>query len=149
MLVGFAGMAIAMHVDYRRLREPRVVYTILGCVLALLVAVLFAPELNATRRWFFVGGVSIQPSELAKLALVPFLAYQIERKLDRVNTRDLLLPVALVTGVMAGPDRAAARPRHRRAAGGDHRARCSSWPGSRGASSRPGWASRCRCSGSW
>lgn len=101
-LVGFAGMAIAMHVDYRRLREPRVVYTLLGCVVALLVAVLFAPELNSTRRWFFVGGVSIQPSELAKLALVPFLAYQIDRKLDRVNSRDLLLPTAAVTGLLAG-----------------------------------------------
>ncbi len=101
-LVGFGGMAIAMHVDYRRLKEPRVIYALLGGVLALLVAVLFAPELNSTRRWFFVSGVSIQPSELAKLALVPFLAYQIERKLDRVNSRDLLLPAAAVTGLMAG-----------------------------------------------
>jgi len=101
-LVGFVGMAIAMHVDYRRFKEPRVVYTLLGGVLALLVAVLFAPELNSTRRWFFVGGLSIQPSELAKLALIPFLAYQIERKLDRVNSRELLLPAAAVTGLLAG-----------------------------------------------
>ena len=55
-LVGFVGMAIAMHVDYRRFKEPRVVYALLGGVLALLVAVLLAPELNSTRRWFFVGG---------------------------------------------------------------------------------------------
>ncbi len=101
-LVGFLGMAIAMHVDYRRFKEPRVVYALLGGVLTLLVAVLFAPELNSTRRWFFLGGLSIQPSELAKLALIPFLAYQIERKLDRVNSRDLLLPAAAVTGLMAG-----------------------------------------------
>ena len=47
---------------------PAVVYGLLGGVLALLVAVLFQPELNGTRRWFFVGGVSLQPSELAKLA---------------------------------------------------------------------------------
>jgi cell division protein FtsW len=33
---------------------------------------------------------------------VPFLAYQIERKLDRVNSRDLLLPTAAVVGALAG-----------------------------------------------
>ncbi len=101
-LVGFGGMFAAMHVDYRRLKQPRVVYTLLGGAFLLLVLVLFGPELNSTRRWLFLGGVSIQPSELAKLALVPFLAYQIERKLERVNSRDLLLPTATVTGLMAG-----------------------------------------------
>ncbi len=102
--------------------------------LALLVAVLFAPELNNTRRWFFVGGLSVQPSELAKLALVPFLAYQIEKKHDRVNSRELLVPCAVVTALMAGLVAARARPRHGRAAGGYRRACCSSSPASPGAS---------------
>ena len=85
-------MAWLMHVDYRRLREPTVIYTLLGVSLVLLVGVLFSPQLNATRRWFFLAGVSIQPSELAKLALIPFLAYQIERKEERVS--ELSLPAA-------------------------------------------------------
>jgi cell division protein FtsW len=100
--VGFALMAVIMHVDYRWLREPRVVYVLLAGVVAMLVAVLFGPELNSTRRWLFFAGVSIQPSELAKLALVPFLAYQIERKADCVNSRELLLPAAAATGVLCG-----------------------------------------------
>jgi cell division protein FtsW len=101
-LVGLLGMAIAMHVDYRRLREPTVAYGMLAGTLLLLVAVLFGPELNSTRRWFFLGGISIQPAELAKLGLVLFLAFQIDRKLDRVNTRALLLPAAVATGAVAG-----------------------------------------------
>lgn len=101
-LVGFAAMAVAMHVDYRRLREPAVAYFLLGGALALLAAVLFGPELNATRRWFHFGHFSLQPAELAKLALVPFIAFQLDRKLDRVNSRELLLPVAVATGAMAG-----------------------------------------------
>jgi cell division protein FtsW len=101
-LVGFAAMAVAMHVDYRRLREPAVSYLLLGGALALLAAVLFGPELNATRRWFHFGHFSLQPAELAKLALVPFIAFQLDRKLDRVNSRELLLPVAVATGAMAG-----------------------------------------------
>ena len=91
-----------LAIDYRRLRDARVVYTLLAGVGALLVLVLFGPELNSTRRWLFFAGVSIQPSELAKLALVPFLAWQIDRRQELINSRELLLPVAVVTGALAG-----------------------------------------------
>ena len=99
--LGLVLMAWLMHVDYRRLRQPAVVYTILGLCLVLLVGVLFSPQLNATRRWFFVAGISIQPSELAKLALIPFLAYQIEKKQERVNELSFLLPAGFFTALMA------------------------------------------------
>ena len=101
-MLGLAGMVVIMHVDYRRLRDPAVVYGLLALVLCLLVGVLFSPELNGTRRWFFLAGLSLQPSELAKLALIPFLAYQIEKKLERINHHDFLLPAALFTGLTAG-----------------------------------------------
>ena len=106
--LGFALMFVAMHVDYRRLRDRRVVYAMVAGIAALLVAVLFAPTWNATRRWFFVGGISLQPSELAKLALVPFLAFFIDRKNDLGGsptpgaTREVLLPAAIVTGLFSG-----------------------------------------------
>jgi cell division protein FtsW len=100
--IGLAAMAFVMHIDYRRLQQPAVVYSLLGIILVLLVGVLFSPELNGTRRWFFLAGLSLQPSELAKIALIPFLAYQIDRKLDRVNHFDLLLPFALATALTAG-----------------------------------------------
>lgn len=99
--LGLVLMAWLMHVDYRRLREPAVVYTLMGMCLVLLVGVLFSPQLNATRRWFFVGGISVQPSELAKLALIPFLAYQIEKKQERVNELSFLLPAGFFTALMA------------------------------------------------
>src|SRR3569832_2505352 len=51
--LGLALMAWLMHFDYRRLRTPRVIYTLLAAALVLLVGVLFSPQLNATRRWFF------------------------------------------------------------------------------------------------
>ncbi|HVS00729.1 MAG TPA: putative lipid II flippase FtsW [Thermoanaerobaculia bacterium] len=100
--LGLVAMGFLMHLDYRRLRAPAVIYSLLAAVTALLVFVLFSPEWNATRRWFFVAGVSVQPSELAKLALIPFLAYQIEKKEERVNHLDFLLPAALFTGLLAG-----------------------------------------------
>ena len=100
--LGLVLMAWLMHVDYRKLRNPLVVYALLGGVLVLLVGVLFSPQLNGTRRWFFVGGISVQPSELAKLALIPFLAYQIEKKEEQVNQASFLLPAGLFTTLVAG-----------------------------------------------
>ena len=100
--VGFVAMLALMHVDYREWKRPWIVYSLLLVVVGLLVAVLFAPKLNETHRWLFVGGISIQPSELAKLALVPFLAYQIEKKADRVNQPELLVPALGAGSILAG-----------------------------------------------
>ncbi len=99
-VLGLVGMFVVMHVDYRRLRKPVVIYTMVGGVMVLLVAVLFMPALNNSHRWFFIGGLSIQPSELAKLALIPFVAYQIDRKADQINTYALLVPCAFLTATM-------------------------------------------------
>lgn len=100
--LGLGAMLAAMHVDYRWLKKPAVVYALLGGAVVLLVAVLFQPVMNGTRRWFFLGPISVQPSELAKLALIPYVAYQIERKEDRIDRPELLVPVTVAAGVVAG-----------------------------------------------
>lgn len=101
--IGVVAMLAAMHVDYRTWKRPVVVYAALLGVVGLLAAVLLVgPELNGTRRWFVFGPLSLQPSELAKLALVPFVAYHLEKKEDRVNRPELLLPVGAATALVAG-----------------------------------------------
>jgi len=100
--LGLVLMLWLMHFDYRRLRSPAIIYMLLGGVIVLLAGVLLSPQLNGTRRWFFLGGISVQPSELAKLALVPFLAYQIEKRDGEVNHFKLLLSTFLATGLVAG-----------------------------------------------
>ena len=99
--VGLALMVCLMHLDYRRLRSPAVIYAMLAVALLLLVGVLFSPQINGTRRWFLLAGLSLQPSELAKLALVPFIAYQLDKKQGEVNRLSLLVPVALATVLLA------------------------------------------------
>lgn len=101
-LLGTVAMGAAMHLDYRHLRRPAVVYAVVLGAVALLVAVLFGPEINGTHRWFHLGRLSVQPSELAKLALVPFVAYHLEKKPDRVDQAAVLAPVLVVTGVVVG-----------------------------------------------
>jgi len=100
-LVGAAGMFAAMHVDYRLLRRPGVAYALLLGVLLLLVAALFAPVLNNSRRWLFVGPFSVQPSELAKIGLICYVAYQIDRKRELLNNYRFLVPTSAVTALVA------------------------------------------------
>ena len=67
------------------------------CVALCLVAVLFSPPVNNARRWFSVGGLGIQPSELAKLAAIFFIAALLERRMHRINELGYaLLPIGIV-----------------------------------------------------
>jgi cell division protein FtsW len=100
---GLALLSVVMKVDYRTYRNERLIWSLLGVVGTLLVAVLFSREVNGTRRWFAVGGFGIQPSELAKLAAIFFTAFILERRLHRINdVRYALAPIALVTGGLLG-----------------------------------------------
>jgi cell division protein FtsW len=78
MALGIAGMFMLMNFDYRRLRQPRVIFTGLGVVLLLLVGVFFLDRSHATHRWFRIGPASFQPSEFAKLVVIVYLAWFLE-----------------------------------------------------------------------
>lgn len=100
-LFGAIALAVAMHVDYRVLARPALVKTLVFGSILMLTAVLFQGSINGTRRWFLLGPISIQASELAKLAVIPFLAFQIDRRDEEVSSREFLLPTLFVLGLMA------------------------------------------------
>jgi len=88
LIVGLAGMFALMKIDYHRLREPAVVYTVLCLVLVLLMATFFLDKSHATHRWIKFGPAQIQPSELAKLAVILYLAWFLDlrrRSASRLN----------------------------------------------------------------
>src|ERR1700675_3883768 len=80
LVLGLLGMFALMRTDYRRLREPAVVYTTVCAVLLLLVGTFFADKSHETHRWIRYGPVGIQPSELAKLAVILYLAWFLDQK---------------------------------------------------------------------
>ncbi len=80
LLVGLFGMFALMRTDYRRLREPAVVYPALCVVLLMLIGTFFLDKSHATHRWIKFGPVGIQPSELAKLAVILYLAWFLDLK---------------------------------------------------------------------
>jgi cell division protein FtsW len=96
---GVAVLSVVMRVDYRAYRNDRLIWVLLAVVGVMLIAVLFARPINGTRRWFGVGGVGIQPSELAKLAAIMFTALILERRRHRINElQHSLLPIGLIVG---------------------------------------------------
>ncbi|HVH87927.1 MAG TPA: putative lipid II flippase FtsW [Terriglobales bacterium] len=93
---GVLAMLVLMRVDYRRYKHPAVVFTLLGVTMVLLVAVLFLDRSHNTHRWIRFGPLSFQPSELAKPALILFLAYFLEtRSAAMEDWRRTLLPAVL------------------------------------------------------
>ena len=90
------AMVALMRLDYRRYKHPAVVFTLLGVTMVLLVAVLFLDRSHNTHRWIRFGAFSFQPSELAKPALILFLAYFLETRTNTITDwRRTLLPAVL------------------------------------------------------
>ncbi len=80
LTIGLFGMFALMKTDYHRLREPAVVYTALCLVLLMLAGTFFLDKSHATHRWIKFGPANIQPSELAKLAVILYLAWFLDLK---------------------------------------------------------------------
>ena len=90
-------LAVVMRIDYRNYREPVVHLDRLWAFVALCPgrACSSAPPVNGARRWFGVGGIGVQPSELAKLVAIFFIAALLERRMHRINEVSYsLLPIA-------------------------------------------------------
>jgi cell division protein FtsW len=80
LIIGIFGMFALMRTDYRRLREPAVVCTAVCVVLLMLIGTFFLDKSHATHRWIKFGPIGIQPSELAKLAIILYLAWFLDLK---------------------------------------------------------------------
>jgi len=117
LVAGLAGMFALTKLDYHRLREPAVVYTVLCVVVLLLIGVFFLDKSHATHRWIKLGPLNLQPSELTKLATILYLAWFLDLKRRTAtrleyNKQDLLksilpavAPILICVGlILAQPD---------------------------------------------
>jgi len=109
--IGVVGMAVAARIDHRRLRAlalPAVVISL--ALLALVLVPGVGSCAGGACRWLratsFAG---IQPAELAKLALIVYLAFWLARRREAIGSARTLLPFLLLVGgvcalVVAEPD---------------------------------------------
>lgn len=101
--IGFLAMMFAMHFDYHRYYNRAIVYGLLALTIVLLVAVFGFPRINGAHRWIKFAGFSLQPSEIAKLSLLLFLAYYLEKRSgEEASFLKTLAPCLFVTGLLGG-----------------------------------------------
>src|SRR5690348_5889240 len=79
-LASILAMVAAMKIDYRRYKHPGVVFSLLAVTTLLLLAVFLLDRSHNTHRWIHWSGFSFEPSELAKPALILFLAFFLESR---------------------------------------------------------------------
>lgn len=101
-IAGVAAMAVAMCIDYRHYKRPVVIWSLLGVTVAMLVVVLFLPRVNETHRWIRYGRYfSLQPSEIAKLALAAFMGVFLERRARELESfKRTFLPAAGIAAIL-------------------------------------------------
>ncbi|MDB6025728.1 MAG: Cell cycle protein, partial [Verrucomicrobiales bacterium] len=102
--LGLVACLIAASFDYRKLKK--IALPLLGVTAFLLLLVLIPHigiKVNGARRWLGVGSFRLQPSELAKIALIIFLAYYGEfyqRQMKNFK-RGVVIPIGIL-GVVLG-----------------------------------------------
>ncbi len=95
-----AGLALVFF--FLSVRRPlfessTVVYALLVLTAVLLTACFVMPTVARVNRWVILFGVRFQPSELAKISLVLFLADYLDKKQGRIHEwKTLILPVAIM-----------------------------------------------------
>ncbi len=113
-LLGLVAMVAVAGVDYRvweRFAKPLLWLALsLLAFLALPVAGALAPEINGARRWIELPAFTFQPIELAKLALIVWMAAILARRGDRLDRGFeslvplLVMPASMAVLVLLQPD---------------------------------------------
>lgn len=102
LAVGALAAFAAYKIGYRRLARLSLPLLIATTALLLYVA-LFGVEINGSRRWIRFGTYSIQPSEIAKLSMIIYLAYWLSSKGQKLTNKDTgLIPFMILVGSYVG-----------------------------------------------
>jgi len=102
--LGACACVLLSNVPYRVFRRPRVMLSLLGLSALLLILVIIpgiGVSINGSRRWLNLLGLSMQPSEFAKYAMVIFMAGALDRRGEEIHRFFTgVVPLLIVPGVM-------------------------------------------------
>lgn len=100
-VIALLACSLAPTALYRRLSYPLLAITFIVLVMVLVPGV--GVSRGGARRWIMLPGFAFQPSELAKLAVVMYLAHSMAKKEQWIRTFSVgILPHLIVSGVFAG-----------------------------------------------
>lgn len=99
--VGIFGMFITMNIPYEKFRKLFAPIFILAIILLMIVP--FMNKINGASSWLQIGSLGIQPTELAKITTIMYLAALISKKGERFrDLRTGYIPVMVIVGFVAG-----------------------------------------------
>ncbi|MEZ4357282.1 MAG: putative lipid II flippase FtsW [Eubacteriales bacterium] len=103
-VVGFVAMIVLSFFDYKKLKKFRYIGLIIAIgLLAVVLVKGVGVNLNGSSRWLSIAGFSVQPSEIAKFALILFFAANMADKKDKMQTFKYgIFPYLLVLGIVCG-----------------------------------------------
>jgi cell division protein FtsW len=102
----FAALALVVllifsTVNITLLRRSTYPVLLIAVLLMIAVALGFGRSAGGATRWLVIGPVNVQPAELAKLAMIMWLAHSLAKKSNRVRTFSIgFLPHVLVAGLL-------------------------------------------------
>lgn len=97
---GLAALAILICIKRTFFLEQTFVYALLGLTVGMLMLCFLMPTVAHTNRWLVLMGFRFQPSELAKVSIILFLAFYCEKYKDRLNELKTLAIPAVALGVV-------------------------------------------------
>ncbi len=81
-------LSIYRFFDYRRLADLRFTWgSYAFSILILIFVLLFGREVHGSKNWIFIGGFSVQPSEIAKFFVIVFMASYLKRRWYYIQSR--------------------------------------------------------------
>jgi len=95
-LLGLVALFGLMRLDYRHYNNRWFIGSLMAVTAVLLAAVFAMHKMNGAHRWVRFGGMSLEPSELAKPVIVMFLAWFLQTRIHRIDDlRGTILPAVL------------------------------------------------------
>lgn len=97
--IGLVGLWMARRIDLEKWRPLLSIPFLLFNMGLLILVLLIGPEVNGAHRWLIIGGQQFQPAELAKLAMVFYMADFLARRGEKVQQFTRLLPALVLFGI--------------------------------------------------
>lgn len=103
-VAGFVSMFVFMRTDYHNLQRYcrfLIIFSII--LLAIVITGVFGREVGGAKRWIQLGPASFQASELAKIALIVYIADYLDRKQSKLQKAIRgVFPILMIVGLVCG-----------------------------------------------
>ena len=104
IILGFTMLFLFLKIDYKNLKSIATYFLIVTFFLLIITKLYYKIlDINSPARWLYLGFFSIQTSDIARLSLMLFLAFYLEKKKNQItNFKKGFLPcILIISSIMA------------------------------------------------